>query len=259
MKNCWFSLMLVLFLSWYQTTAQESNPKYRVHYQSILLDSTYSQPNDLTMDTYIETLRSKMGEKLNVVIGFAPNDLHRFKPQSPLSNFLADNLLIFGNSYLKNNKMDGTIDLSLLNFGGIRGSILAGNITVETLYKIAPFENTVVIIELKGIELKKMFKKFTEKDQAALSNAQTIYQNGRLLNYTVNGEPIKDEKIYKMVTIDFLQNGGDGYLENVVFENVIYTGVAIRDVYIQQIESLTKQGKKVESQIDNRVIIKPTP
>jgi len=104
-----------------------------------------------------------------------------------------------------------------------------------------------------------MFKKFTEKDQAALANAQTVYQNGRILSYTVNGESIKDEKIYKMVTIDFLQHGGDGYLENVTFENVIYTGVAIRDVYIQQIEMLTKQGKKIEDQIDNRVIIKPTP
>lgn len=259
MKNCWVSLVLVLSLCWFQTTAQESKPKYSVQYQSILLDSTYAQPVDLTMDTYIETLRSKMGEKLNIVIGFAPNDLQRFKPQSPLSNFLADNLLLFGNEYLKNNKMEGSIDLSLLNFGGIRGSILAGNITIETMYKIAPFENTVVIIELKGIELKKMFKKFTEKDQAALSNAQTIYQNGRMFSYSVNGEPIKDDKIYKMVTIDFLQNGGDGYLENVVFENVIYTGIAIRDVYIQQIESLTKQGKKVEAQMDNRVIIKPTP
>jgi len=259
MKKCWFSLLLVLSLCCFQTTAQESKPKYSVHYQSILLDSTYAQPTDLTMDTYIETLRSKMGEKLNVVIGTATTDLHRFKPQSPLSNFLADNLLLFGNSYLKTNKIEGSIDLSLLNFGGIRGSILAGNITVETLYQIAPFENSVVIIELKGIELKKMFKKFTEKDQAALSNAQTIYQNGRMLSYSVNGEPIKDEKIYKMVTIDFLQYGGDGYLENIIFENVIYTGVPIRDVYIQQIESLTKQGKKVEAQIDNRVIIKPTP
>lgn len=259
MKNCWFSLVLVLSLCWFQTTAQESKPNYSVQYQSILLDSNYAQPVDLTMDTYIETLRSKMGEKLNIVIGFAPSDLQRFKPQSPLSNFLADNLLLFGNEYLKNNKMDGSIDLSLLNFGGIRGSILTGNITIETMYKIAPFENTVVIIELKGIELKKMFKKFTEKDQAALSNAQTIYQNGRILSYSVNGEPIKDDKIYKMVTIDFLQNGGDGYLENVVFENVIYTGIAIRDVYIQQIETLTKQGKKVEAQMDNRVIIKPTP
>lgn len=259
MKNFGYSLLLVLSLCWFQATAQESNTKYSVQYQSVLLDSTYAQPVDLTMDTYIETLRSKMGEKLNIVIGTASMDLHRFKPQSPLSNFLADNLLLFGNDYLKNNKIEGSVDLSLLNFGGIRGSILAGDITIETMYKIAPFENTVVILEIKGIELKKMFKKFTEKDQAAFSNAQTIYQNGRILSYTVNGEPIKDDKIYKMVTIDFLQHGGDGYLENITFENVIYTGVAIRDVYIQQIEMLTKQGKKIEDQIDNRVVIKPTP
>lgn len=259
MKKLGYSLLLVLSLCWFQTTAQESKPKYSVQYQSVLLDSTYAQPVDLTMNTYIETLRSKMGEKLNVVIGTASMDLHRFKPQSPLSNFLADHLLLYGNEYFKNNKIEGSIDLSLLNFGGIRGSILAGNITVETMYKIAPFENTVVIIEIKGIELKKMFKKFTEKDQAALANAQTVYQNGRILSYTVNGEPIKDEKIYKMITLDFLQYGGDGYLEDVTFENVINTGVAIRDVYIQQIEMLTKQGKKIEDQIDNRVIIKPTP
>lgn len=254
-----FIFLISVFGNFNSVNAQESVSKYNVTYQSVLLDSTYAQPIDLTMSTYIEILRSKMGEKLNLVIGYASSDLHRFKPQSPLSNFLTDNLLNFGNSYLAINKTEGTIDLSLLNFGGIRGSILAGNITIENLYQIAPFDNTVVIIDIKGSELKKVFKKFSEKDNAAFSNAQTIYQNGRILSYTVNGEPINDLKIYKMITLDFLQSGGDGYLEGLDFENVIYTGIGVRDVYISQIETLTKAGQKIEGKMDNRVIIKPTP
>lgn len=242
-----------------QVSFAQNTTKFKYHYESVKMDSTFTEPVDLTMSTYIENLRSQMGEKLNVVIGQAAMDMPRYKPQSPLSNFLVDQLFIFGNQYFKQNNIQDSIDLALINFGGIRASLNAGKITVENMYQIAPFDNYAVILYVKGSELRKMYKKFSEKENGALSHSQTIFQNGRIVSYTINGAPIDEQKTYRLITLDFLQNGGDGFLDGVVYEKVIYTGVLIRDVYTERITQLTSEGKKIEVKMDQRVIIKPTP
>ena len=104
-----------------------------------------------------------------------------------------------------------------------------------------------------------MYKRFSEKENGALSQSQTVFQNGRIVSYTIIGVPIDDQKVYKMITLDFLQHGGDGFLEGIQFEKVLYTGVLIRDVYIERIKQITYEGKKIEAKTDKRVIIKPTP
>ena len=238
---------------------QNTGKKFSYQYELVKMDSTYAEPVDLTMSTYIENLRSQMGEKLNVIIGHASMDMPRYKPQSPLSNFLVDQLFIFGNQYFKQNNIQDSIDLSLINFGGIRASLNAGKITIENMYQIAPFDNYAVILYVKGSELRKMYKKFSEKENGALSHSQTIFQNGRIVSYTINELPIDDQKTYRLITLDFLQHGGDGFLDGVVYEKVIYTGVLIRDVYTERITQLTGEGKKIEAKQDQRVIIKPTP
>lgn len=253
-----FLAILILLICW-SGWAQNSSKKFTYQYESVKLDSLYNEPVDLTMATFIENLRVKMGEKLNEVIGEASADMPKFKPQSPLSNFLTDQLYIFGYQYFKNIGIHDSIDLSLINFGGIRASLNAGKITIENMYQIAPFDNYAVIVYVKGSELRKMYKRFSEKENGALSQSQTTFQNGRIVSYTIKGAPIDDQKVYKMITLDFLQNGGDGFLEGVFFEKVVYTGVLIRDVYTERIRQLTREGKKIEAKTDQRVIIKPTP
>jgi 2',3'-cyclic-nucleotide 2'-phosphodiesterase (5'-nucleotidase family) len=170
-----------------------------------------------------------------------------------------DQLYLYASQYLKNNNSSDSIDLAMLNLGGIRASMNAGKIKIETMYQIAPFDNYFVLVYIKGSELKKMYKKFTEKDMGILAHSQMVFQNGRIISYSIQGKPIQDEQVYILATIDFLSNGGDGYLENIKVEKVDFTGILIRDIYIQQIQKMTDSGRKVEGKMDQRVIIKPTP
>lgn len=232
--------------------------QFKYEYQSILLDSTYNIV-DLTVQNYIEQLRERMNKELSVVIGEAEQEMRSFKPQSPLSNFLTDILFDFGNQFLAKTHSGTHANLSVLNFGGIRSSLLAGPITIEDIYKVAPFDNKVVIIDIKGEQLIEFFNRFTEKDHAAFSQAQTIYRNGRMTQATVQGEKIQSEKVYKVVTIDFLATGGDGFFKDIQFENIIYTDILLRDAFIAQIQQLTQSGIKISGQSDQRVIIQPTP
>lgn len=222
------------------------------------MDSTFDKEADLTIETYMTYLKREKDMKMNQVIGTSKDVLVSFSPMSPLSNLLVDMLFEWGNNYLAHKKL-GKADLALLNFGGIRAALPQGDITVGDIFQISPFDNTITFVYMKGSELQKMFDGFSERRNAPMANVHTTYQNGRLISYTIGGAPLEDDKIYTIVTINFLALGGDGFLSQVTPESVTYLDTAIRDVFIDEIRKRTVQGIEIEGVIDNRVVIKPTP
>ena len=246
----------LLFNIFFYVNAQNEN--YNYQYEVVKMDTTFDKGADLTIETYLFHLKQEKDKVMSQSIGNSKAVLSSFAPVSPLSNLLVDMLFEWGNDYLDQKKMEKA-DLALLNFGGIRASLPQGKITIGDIYQVAPFDNTVAFFCVKGSELKKMFDTFTEKRNAPMANVQTIYQNGRLFSYTIGGAPLESDKIYTIVTINFLALGGDEFLSHSVPESVIYLEVPVRDVFIHEIRKKTMQNIEIESVRDDRVIIRPTP
>ena len=229
---------------------------YNYQYEIVKMDSSFDERADLTIETYMAHLKQEKDKKMGQIIGISKEVLTSRAPLSPLSNLLVDMLFEWGNNYLLSKKMQPA-DLALLNFGGIRAALPQGNITVGDIYQIAPFDNTVTFVFVKGSELKKMFDGFSEKRNAPMANVQTTYRTGSLLSYTIGGAPLADDKIYTVVTINFLAVGGDDFLKQVNFESTLYLDMPVRDVFINEIKKRTAQGIEIECKIDDRVIIFP--
>jgi len=251
-----FYCTVVLFTSFFCIYAQ--NKDYNYHYEVVKMDSTFDKNPDLTVETYLNYIKVDKEKKMGQVIGTTKEVMTSFAPMSPLSNLLVDMLFEWGNEYLSGKKMEKA-DLALLNFGGIRAALPQGDITVGNIFQISPFDNTVAIVLVKGSELKKMFTGFSEKRNAPMANVQTTYQNGRLTNYTIGGLPLENDKVYTIVTINFLALGGDGFLEQVNFDSTHYLDTLLRDVFINKIRAKTAQGIEIERVKDNRVKILPSP
>jgi 2',3'-cyclic-nucleotide 2'-phosphodiesterase (5'-nucleotidase family) len=232
--------------------------KYNYHYEVVKMDSTFDKNADLTIETYMDYLQQEKEKIMNKSIGYSKEPLKSFSPMSPLSNLLVDMLLEWGNDYLLSLKMPQA-DMGLLNFGGIRAVLPQGRITIGDIYQIAPFDNTVAFVFIKGNELKKMFDGFTEKKNAPMANVQTVYSTSRLNSYTIGGAPVDSDKVYVIVTINFLALGGDALLSNLNFESTIFIHTPVRDVFIEKIQKKTALGYDIEATRDNRVIISPSP
>jgi len=251
-----FFCTVVLFTSFFCIYAQNNTLNY--HYEVVKMDSTFDNNPDLTVETYLNYIKVDKEKKMGQVIGTSKEVMTSFAPMSPLSNLLVDMLFEWGNEYLTGKKMEKA-DLALLNFGGIRAALPQGDITIGNIYQISPFDNTVSFVSVKGSELKKMFAGFSEKRNAPMANVQTTYQNGRLTNYTIGGLPLENDKVYTIITINFLVLGGDGFLEQVNFESTYYLDTLLRDVIIDKIRAKTAQGFEIERIKDNRVMILPSP
>ena len=257
MNNIFSGIVILFFLCSF-FTFQHAQNGYNYQCEVVKMDSTFDKRADLTLETYMSQLKQEKDKKMDQIIGISKEVLISRAPFSLLSNLLVDMLFEWGNNYLLSKKMKPA-DLALLNFGGIRAALPQGKITVGDIYQIAPFDNTVTFVFAKGSELKKMFDGFTEKRNAPLANVQATYRNGRLLSYTISGTSLVEDKIYTIVTINFLAVGGDEFLSQVNFESTLYLDVLVRDVYMNEIRKKTVQGIEIEGKIDDRVKILPTP
>lgn len=215
------------------------------------------QYDNAKLEKTLNQSKKELGKKTEEVIGFCPVELSNFIPQSPLSNFLTDALVNICNEYCRDNGLD-SVDFSILNTGGIRTSLRAGNITIGNLYEISPFENFIVIIEIKGSEVSKIFKRFTAKKCEPTSKQINIsYLGDYVHKLLLHEQAIDPEKTYRMATIDFVANGGDGILKDIEIGNIVHTGIPCRDGYINYIKKLNAKGQAITAKIDKRVNIIP--
>ena len=73
-----------------------------------------------------------------------------------------------------------------------------------------PFENTSIVVALKGEQILEMVNYFiSEKKPHPISGITfTISINGPK-NILIQGKPIENERVYYVITNDYLANGGD--------------------------------------------------
>ena len=236
------------------TILAQNNSKFEISYEKITLDATHQQSNDKNIAGYVDSIKKINDGMMGVTIGYCNSTLENFRPESPLSNFLTDALLSFSDSVARAHHQK-PVDFSLLNFGGIRGSLKQGPITVGNIYNIL-FDNKIVISSIQGSEVIKLIKKFGDKSCPAYSNIRIVYYNNKPISYTIGDQPIEEDRIYRVGTIDFLVfSNGDKIFENISLINSYNTNTSMRDMVINYIQN----KKNIDAKRDGRVNIQIQP
>jgi 2',3'-cyclic-nucleotide 2'-phosphodiesterase (5'-nucleotidase family) len=164
------------------------------------------------IENFIKPYREHINKDLDSALAYCPVTLDKSsgKWQTTIGNLIADVTLQRGNLVF-NAREKKNIDICLLNHGGIRSILPKGNVTARTAFEIMPFENTMVIIALKGEQIFELADYFiAEKKPHPLSGISfTIGKDNVAKNILVQGKPIDKDKIYYVGTNDYLSNGGD--------------------------------------------------
>lgn len=134
--------------------------------------------------------------------------------------------------------------IAIQNGGGLRRTLEKGQITMGDLYEIMPFDNYLVVMDLKGADLIKAIDhgidmpNTTDGDFSGLvvEYDSTKPYGEKITKITLtDGTPIEMEKTYRVVTNDFMFTGGDGY-DFSKATNVDETYIPIRDVLVEKIK-----------------------
>lgn len=222
--------------------------------QLIPLDKSFVPRKDSRIMQYYNSVRLLYQLYFNDVAAEALNDLGNEPPDGTLANILTDALLQAGATEMQLQNATPP-DLALLNFGGIREPIPAGLITIGKIFSVLPFDNNnLVVIDAKGSELRKMFfnnLRELKNAQSFSSGVRLVYKGGILDSVSINGKPLDDSRSYRMVTINFIENGGDKILADVKTKNIFTQTQPFRTTIIEYFKAKGKfRGEK-----DGRVVI----
>lgn len=202
----------------------------------------------------IEPYKKQLDAQMQRVIGYAETEIANGRKvnETPLGNLVADMC-----QQRANRELGKKVDLGFVTFGGLRTSIPAGAIKVSDIFELMPFENELVVLEIDGKTMRKLFEYLVAVRNIAISNSKVLIQGGKLKDVLINNEPIEDNKIYRVATSDYLANGGDSMDFLKEAKSMHFTNVKYRDMIIQEIENLHKQGKKVTASVGGRVEERP--
>ena len=92
---------------------------------------------------------------MNLVIGVVVETMKGHAPESLLSNFSADVYREAATEF-----SGEKVDISMVNLGGLRTTVPAGNITVRKVFELMPFENELVIVWIKSYKLLELLQFF---------------------------------------------------------------------------------------------------
>lgn len=196
-----------------------------VESDSVAVTDAYASPN--LIDSIVAPYKAGMDAIMDSVIAFSPNDFTKGRPGGSLNNWSADVIL---SETLKLKPKSGPV-FCLLNVGGLRNPISEGNVTVGDIYKLMPFDNEIVMVEMPLSTILDIEAYLKKSGGEPIAGAKIV--EGKL---KLEGTD-KDTKSYWIVTSDYLMNGGDKmtFFEKRLSED--YAGVLMRDAMLDAAKS----------------------
>ena len=207
-------------------------------------------PESNIISNEINIYKDSIDISLDNIIGFSDQlytkvDFNSKKFNSTLGNLIADIIFIKSDSLfmVQENK---NIDFVIQNHGGIRAALPKGDIKLSDAYKILPFENEIVIVEMDGESINEIVSFLKKEKSPHPFSGLTINENTVL----VQDMPIMPSNKYYIAINDYLLTGGDNMFFFSKNKGIYRLGYNLRDAFIDYIKS----NLYISSKIDNRFI-----
>lgn len=170
--------------------------------------------SDQSIQNVINEWRGKADSELAIEIGYCSETIENGSIE--MGNMVVDSwFYTFPN-----------VDVTITNAGGIRQDIRAGDISVETIIGLLPFNNTLYEIDLTGAELIDCSSNYLVGGMTAI--------NGYSLS---NGTPIYNDSVYTVLTTDYLYSVSSNKMSTYDPEPY-YTSVHYRQPLIDWLRSI---------------------
>jgi len=246
-------------------------------------------PEDSAIKKVTDEYRREIAHEMDEVIGNSDVDLVRgvVGGDSQEGSFIADAMREFTGS-----------DFAFINAGGVRYPIFKGPITMETIFMLQPFSNTIDVLTMNGKEIVHLvecaistkFSEVNEDDREYGIENFRIIGKGLKRNFSgefgyimpsnlhitfdpqlspfsrvikisdADGRPLAPERLYKVALTSFMVDGGDGYAFLKKYPLREKTNFIVRDLIVKKIKKDGGIKKLPEQRMFNlKLSITPIP
>ena len=218
----------------------------------LLVDSRYDVAPDSATEAFMRPYARVVDSIMSPVVGRTEAELDVYRPESPLSNLLADILMWAAKDYGEQPVM------AVYNMGGMRASLPKGDVTYGDVLQVAPFENKICFVTLTGDVLLQLFGQMAAVGGEGVSRGVelVITPGGRLKSARLGGKAIDPAAHYRIATIDYLAEGNDR-LEAFKLKTQLHSPRAkendTRYVISAYFRERAAAGQAVRAQVEGRI------
>jgi 2',3'-cyclic-nucleotide 2'-phosphodiesterase (5'-nucleotidase family) len=220
----------------------------------IIVDSRYDQQPDEAAAAFIAPYKRVNDSIMGPVMGRVAHNMHPARPESDLSNLLADILVWASKDYNEQPV------LGVYNMGGIRADLTKGDVTYGDVLNVAPFENKISFITLTGEQLLELFAQMAKSGGEGVSKGTqlVISKDGRLLSARLHGKEIDPKADYRVATLNYLLEGNDKLSAFRKGSNKVAPDDKsnnTRFLIMNYFRDKQARGEVVDAQVEGRIII----
>ncbi|NNE70439.1 MAG: hypothetical protein HKN29_08780 [Rhodothermales bacterium] len=181
----------------------QSDPTEAVSF-TVVSDSLEGDPAILAM---VAPYSREMDAQISEVVGRADAEIREGRPEGPLGTFAANAMLS-----VVQDMTDRPVDMALTNNGGLRVPIGPGDITVGKMFELMPFDNMMIILDLTADQVRALAARLARGGGDPIAGFSfLITADGGVEDLKVGGAELVEDRIYRLVTSDYLANGGGPY------------------------------------------------
>jgi 2',3'-cyclic-nucleotide 2'-phosphodiesterase (5'-nucleotidase family) len=255
---CVIALMVIAVPAFGQATAIQPCTPTATPPRARLLTVDESVPTDPDVEKIIAPYSEKVRE-LSKVIGRLEGGLSKTGVGAgTLGNFVSDGMRAQAKA-----KLGKPVVLAIMNSGGLRkNNIAAGDLRASDIFELLPFENALIALDVSGEQLMKLLEVAT-KDAESGARIHFKYNDrdrpefisGKLVDENGNEQEIDPNKIYTIVTLDYLlrlNSGSYAILQETKQSTPL--NITLRDAVMNYVKSETAAGRAIHAAVDNRFV-----
>lgn len=221
----------------------------------IVVDSTYDKLPNIEAEKFIAAYQAKVDSIMSPVVGHVAKSMSAVRPEGTLSNLLSDILVEAGSLYGEKP------DFGVYNMGGIRAMLPKGAVTFGNVLNVAPFENKICFLSLKGADVTELFRQMAIVGGEGVSRSVrlVITDDGKLLSATIDGKEIDENRTYRVATIDYLSEGNDrmtAFAKHFDLVSPKEESNDMRYIISNYFRAQEKMGVVVDANVEGRIVMK---
>ncbi len=252
LKQTYIWALVVIFAACTTVTQTQLTEKKTQQYP---VNNTIAEDKETA--EFIKPYKDSLDKIMNRVLGVSAQRMDKGQPESELGNFVSDLILEYVNTVISQDSSILTgADIAFFNNGGFRNPLPQGNITVQHVYELMPFDNELVILEMPGKQVNELMKFIAASGGIPVSGMKMEIRKHFPANIYIGKEKFDSTKTYRIVTSDYLANGGDKFffLQD---KNVKRTdlNIKLRDAILAYIPVKAKTKHPLKAEKDGRIRI----
>ena len=223
----------------------------------IIVDSRFDQNPDQAAAKFLEPYKRVNDSIMGPVVGQVAHNMHAERPESDLSNLLADILMWAAKDYNEQPVF------AIYNKGGIRADLTKGDVTYGDVLDVAPFENKICFTTLTGESLMKLFRQIAHRGGEGVSKGVELVirmdeknETGELVSAKIQGQEIDPQAEYRVATLNYILEGNDGMSAFLDGKNNVAPQEAsnnTRFLIMNYFRDMQAKGIVVDAQVEGRI------